>query len=68
MARGAVGGHTDGVVAHGVGPENEWEPDPRLVRPKVLSEDILPALEDIKAGRPLWEGVKGKRRGGVDER
>jgi hypothetical protein len=29
----------------------EWEPEPRLVRPEVLSEDIMisPALKDIKA-------------------
>ena len=41
------GHHTDGVVAHGVGAREglgEWEPDPRMVRQEVLSEDI-------KAGR-----------------
>jgi len=27
----------------------EWEPEPRLVRPEALSEDISPALRDIKA-------------------
>jgi hypothetical protein len=27
----------------------EWEPELRLVRPEVLSEDISPALKDIKA-------------------
>jgi len=27
----------------------EWEPEPWLVRPEVLSEDISPALKDIKA-------------------
>jgi hypothetical protein len=27
----------------------EWEPEPRLVRPEVLSEEISPALKDIKA-------------------
>jgi len=27
----------------------EWEPEPRLLWPEELSEDISPALKDIKA-------------------
>jgi hypothetical protein len=46
----------------------EWEPEPRLVRPKALSEDISLVLGDIKAaGYTLRGGSVGttRRAGGV---
>ena len=50
--RGVGGRDAAPVVVRGSGARGqlgEWEPDPRLVRPEELSEDILPVLKGIKA-------------------
>ena len=41
----------------------EWEPEPRLVRPEVLSDYISSALKDIKAVS-VWRSVGTTRRAG----